>query len=636
MIRVEYQINFQTVSVSTGLAYFNYVTDLNGDGYDDIVLAGSLHPDQPFSAGPQPGYFLINDTKGGFIVAGGDTPFSYHPRNVVVEDFNGDGRKDIFFIDHGYDVNPFPGYTNHLYLNAGNNSYVDASDRLPQFWDFSHSVAAADIDGNGSIDLYVGNIYGQQLIDPYFLVNDGSGHFTLDRSRLPDSLASSVGKNDGRMSLAAEFLDVNGDGRPDLIVGPYEGAGIATVFFNDGAGRFSDANKMDLPLNMQGGGVFTLVQDIKAGDLDGDGITDLVLLATKPDYVGWSVQLLMGQADGTFVDQTAARIGPNHFNVSESWSTFLSLQDVSRTGTLDIILRGGGPVDNNAPAILFNNGDGTFTHLSERGLSSLNTSFFNDYTDMTLNTPDGLQFVRIVNHNGALQINVVSEIVGADEEWTRIGTPGDDVLRGTAGVDRIFGQGGNDLIFGSEGSDVLNGGLGFDTVRYGGSREGFTVKLAADGKITVTKPSGTDTLVSVERIEFTDGALVYDLDSMNAPAAYRLYGGAFDRTPDEGGLVFWTDYLDKGGTLFQAAAGFVASAEFAALYGANLSDADFVDQLYLNVLGREGEAAGVGFWNGYLADGGDRAAALVDFTQLPEYVGLSQANIVNGYWVMSS
>ncbi len=80
----------------------------------------------------------------------------------------------------------------------------------------------------------------------------------------------------------------------------------------------------------------------------------------------------------------------------------------------------------------------------------------------------------------------------------------------------------------------------------------------------------------------------------------------------------------------------VASAEFAALYGANLSDADFVDQLYLNVLGREGEAAGVGFWNGYLADGGDRAAALVDFTQLPEYVGLSQADIVNGYWVMPS
>lgn len=634
MIKVEFSISTQVLSLPAPAGYFHQVVDLNDDGYDDIIFAGNIYPPQPYSLGAQPGYFLINDTKGGFIVAGGDHPFSYHPRNAVVADFDGDGRKDIFLIDHGYDADPFPGYTNHLFLNAGGNRYIDATARLPQFWDFSHSVAAADIDGNGTVDIYVGNIYGQNLIDSYFLLNDGSGHFTLDRSRLPDSLSSSVSRMDGRQSLAAEFVDLNGDGRPDLVVGAYEGAGISSVFFNNGAGDFSDGSRLDLPKNEQGGGAFTLVQDIKAGDLNKDGLTDLVLLSTTPDYIGWSVQVLMGQAGGGFIDQTAARIGPNHFNLNDSWTTFLTLQDASRTGALDIVLHGGGVVDN-APAILFNNGQGYFSALSEKGLASL-SPFFAAWTDMTLNTPEGLQFVRVTEQNGQLHIDSVREIVASSEDWTRIGTPGNDVLLGASGDDKIFGQAGDDLFRGSTGDDILNGGLGHDTVAYGGGRSGFTVKLAGDGTISVIKGAGADRLISIERIEFTDGALIYDLDSANVPAAYRLYGGAFDRTPDEGGLLFWADYLDKGGTLFQAAAGFVASPEFIALYGADLSDADFVDQLYLNVLSRAGDADGVAFWNDYLATGGDRAAALVDFTQLPEYVGLSQADIANGYWVMPS
>lgn len=595
----------QNFSVPLGEMYFNQIVDLNEDGYDDFVLIGNLPPDAPFELGAQQGYFFINDRKGGFILAGGDTPMSYHPREVAVADFNGDGLLDVFIADHGHDTMPFPGYVNHLFLNAGGNAYVDASSRLPQFWDFSHSVAAGDIDGNGTIDLYVGNIYGAERIDPYLLVNDGAANFTVDRSRLPDLVSVGASQAGGRQSLAAEFVDVNRDGHLDLILGAYDRPGISSVFFNDGAGSFSDLNVMDLPLNMQGGGAFTLVQDIKAGDLNGDGFLDLVLLSTTNNYVGWSLQVLMGQADGSFVDETAARLGPNHFNLSESWSMFLTIKDVNLDAALDVVIHSGQQTDN-APSILYNDGRGHFGQLTENQIASLNP-FFNDWTDMILSTPNGFQVVRALNWDGKLQLNILSEESPTD-----------------------------DLFIGQSGSHAIDGGGGYDTVRYSGGREDFTVRLASNGTVTVTKQSGTDTLTGIERIEFNDGALVFDIGDASAPAAYRLYGGAFDRTPDEGGLVFWTDYLDKGGTLFQAAAGFVASPEFTALYGANLSDADFVDQLYLNVLGREGEAAGVGFWNGYLADGGDRAAALVDFTQLPEYVGLSQANIVNGYWVMPS
>ncbi|MEO3389326.1 FG-GAP-like repeat-containing protein [Mesorhizobium sp. CAU 1741] len=633
MIKFDQTINQQEFVVSTPTSYFQQSIDLNGDGYDDLVIAGALYPGGGFETGPQPGYFLINDKEGGFVIAGGDAPYSYHPRSTVVADFNGDGLNDIFIADHGYDVDPFPGYTNHLLLNTGNNSYVDASDRLPQFWDFTHSAAAGDIDGNGSMDLYIGNVYGGEEINPYFLINDGSAHFTVDVARVPDSLETGVSQH-AKQALSATFLDVNHDGHLDLILGSNGGDGVSSVFYNDGAGNFSDDRKMDLPKNNQGGGAFTLVHDIKAADLNGDGLADLVVLSATQAFYGWSIQILMGQADGSFADESAARMGSYPtYNVSDSVSGFLTLRDVSDDGTIDVIVNGGGDIDS-APAVMFNDDSGFFSVLSEQQLAA-ETPYFEGWAQEMLTTPDGLQVVNVFGNEGTIYVESVAELLGGGN-WTEIGTSAKDTFSGTSDDDRILGRSGDDLFRASDGSDVFDGGGGFDIVRYSGSRDDFEVRLSSNGTITVVKPSGSDTLTGIERVAFSDGALVYDLDGANGPAAYRLYGGAFDRTPDDGGLMFWADYLGNGGTLLQAATGFIASAEFTALYGSNLSDADFVDQLYLNVLGRPGEDAGVQFWSGYLADGGDRAAALVDFTQLPEYVGLSHADINNGYWVVPS
>ena len=159
--------------------------------------------------------------------------------------------------------------------------------------------------------------------------------------------------------------------------------------------------------------------------------------------------------------------------------------------------------------------------------------------------------------------------------------------------------------------------------------------IARNGSITVSKNSGTDTLTGVERIDFTDGDLVFDVASSNAPAAYRLYGGAFDRTPDEGGFRYWTQILDRGISLHEVAVNFIISNEFVARYGSSLSNASFVDKTYQNVLGRNGETAGVMYWNEVLDKGyADRAKILELFTQLPEYVGISAADINNGYWVI--
>jgi hypothetical protein len=196
------------------------------------------------------------------------------------------------------------------------------------------------------------------------------------------------------------------------------------------------------------------------------------------------------------------------------------------------------------------------------------------------------------------------------------------------------GTSGNDTFRITAGSNNVDGGAGSDTVQYQTTRSAASVSLS-NGTITVSKANGTDTITGVERIDFTDGDLVFDVTSANAPAAYRLYGGAFARTPDEGGFRFWTSTLDTNVSLRDVASQFINSGEFIGHYGASLGNAAFVDALYQNVLGRGGDAGGVAHWNRMLDNKfQDRSDVLVEFTQLPEFVGISAGNTTNGYWVV--
>lgn len=243
--------------------------------------------------------------------------------------------------------------------------------------------------------------------------------------------------------------------------------------------------------------------------------------------------------------------------------------------------------------------------------------------------------VYYTNSEGPYAIGLISTggfytSLSGHEFWLRDALLENDVGGGPA---NLTGTSGNDVFRLSSGSNSVDGGAGSDTVQYQSARSAATVTYD-NGVITVSKASGTDRIVSVERIDFTDGDLIFDVASASAPAAYRLYGGAFDRTPDEGGFRFWAQTLDKGVSLNDAAAHFIASDEFIGRYGNNISNAAFVDALYLNVINRPGEADGLAFWNRMLNNNTlDRADVLVEFTQLPEYVGISAADITNGYWV---
>lgn len=214
------------------------------------------------------------------------------------------------------------------------------------------------------------------------------------------------------------------------------------------------------------------------------------------------------------------------------------------------------------------------------------------------------------------------------------GTTENDNFNGTQYADYFVGSLGNDSISGGLGNDTLlyrsgktkyDGGSGIDIIKVEAARSGFTIAQQADGSFKL-KEGATDNYVTstnVERVKFANNDVVALDTQGNAGQAYRLYKAALDRTPDANGLAGWIKYMDDGSQLTSMAQQFIDSQEFKTKYGA-LDNRNFVNQLYLNVLARNGEPAGVDGWVGGLANGLTRAQVLVGFSESSE----NQANVI--------
>lgn len=204
-----------------------------------------------------------------------------------------------------------------------------------------------------------------------------------------------------------------------------------------------------------------------------------------------------------------------------------------------------------------------------------------------------------------------------------------NILIGQGGPDTISGLAGNDVLIGLAGNDTLDGGAGLDTAVYSNNRAGYTVTQTASG-LSVSGPEGTDTLSGIERLHFADVTLAFDIDG-GAGQVYRLYQAAFNRVPDQGGLGSWISGVDHGLTLLEVASGFIGSAEFRGLYGANPTNAQFVTLLYSNVLQRAPDAGGYGYWVNQLASGAQtREQVLTGFSESPENKAALLPAIQNG------
>lgn len=186
---------------------------------------------------------------------------------------------------------------------------------------------------------------------------------------------------------------------------------------------------------------------------------------------------------------------------------------------------------------------------------------------------------------------------------------------------------GNDVLVARGDGAAIDGGAGVDTVSYAGQRADYTIGTAG-GKLTVLAKgaAAADTLHGVERLYFADQAVA--LDSADV---FQLYRAAFNRVPDGAGLGYWMAQHDQGVDLGSMAKAFATSAEFSQLYGMAPSNAEFVNQLYANVLHRPGEAAGVAFWTAALGQGASRAEVLLAFSASAENAAASAALVADGF-----
>jgi hypothetical protein len=226
---------------------------------------------------------------------------------------------------------------------------------------------------------------------------------------------------------------------------------------------------------------------------------------------------------------------------------------------------------------------------------------------------------------------------------------GDDYFEGsakTASADKVQGSGGNDS-FKGYGGDGLNqdyffGGAGTDTSIYQGKVSDYVIKadkkiwdgLKADGstvsgftvKDGVTGRDGTDSLVEVERLQFTDKTINLTIQAKAAAAPQadvarlsELYIAFFNRIPDADGMSYWIDQMGAGKKITEIADSFYAAGvQYASLTGfsAGTTNTDFVKVIYKNVLGRSGTTAppdvDVNNWVNNLTSGADSRGSLIN------------------------
>jgi hypothetical protein len=219
-------------------------------------------------------------------------------------------------------------------------------------------------------------------------------------------------------------------------------------------------------------------------------------------------------------------------------------------------------------------------------------------------------------------------------DWLIASGAGNDRISLTGGGARlsIDAGSGRDTIVMNDYGHKVDGGDGVDTAVFAGKRADYTVAAAAGGYTVSAAAAGglADTLVNIERIQFSDSGLALDSNG-SAGQLFRLYQSAFNRAPDVGGAGFWLKAMDNGLTLEQIAAGFTQAPEFKNLYGDTTDPVALVTSLYHNALDREPEPGGMQFWLDVLARGVSVPQVMLGFSESPESQGLNAALIANGY-----
>lgn len=267
------------------------VGDIDNNGFDDFYIGGTSGV---------PGVFFMQDATGKFTRDAArflekEDRFQ-EDMGTLLFDADNDGDLDLYLVSGSYEIPPGNAFSNdQLFLNDGKGKFTKALDALPAGLSNGSCVKAADFDGDGDLDLFVGGrvVSGAYPVPPrsFLLRNDGGKFVDVTDAYFPPL------KNIGLVTDAL-WSDYDNDGKPDLIL---TGEWLPIIFLKN---------------------IGTSFVAFKTG--------------TEP-YTGWWNSLVAGDFDNDGdMDYVAGNLGLNtNYTASPQEPMILIAKDVDSNGSID-------------------------------------------------------------------------------------------------------------------------------------------------------------------------------------------------------------------------------------------------------------------------------------------------------------